>query len=91
MTTFLTVDELASRVHRSPRTIQRWARERRIPHVKLGRSTLFTEEQIAEIAAAYTREPEPTVPEHTLVNPAFNPDRPVVVSIDTKRFPTPAA
>jgi excisionase family DNA binding protein len=79
MTTFLTVYQLAERVHRSPRTIQRWARERRIPHVKLGRSTLFTEEQVAEIAAAYTREPEIVVPEHDLPNPAYREQQLVVV------------
>lgn len=79
MTTFLTVDQLAERVHRSPRTIQRWARERRIPSVKLGRSTLFTEDQVAEIAKAYTVEAVDVVPEHELVNPAYREPRMVVV------------
>jgi excisionase family DNA binding protein len=79
MTMFLTVEQMAERVHRSPRTIQRWARERRIPHVKLGRSTLFTEDQVLEIAAAYTREPVVVMPEHELPNPAYRERGPVVV------------
>lgn len=79
MTEFLTVNDLADRLHRSPRTIQRWARERRIPHVKLGRATLFTEQQVEEIAQAYTREPEIVVPEHTLLNPAYRTSQLVVV------------
>lgn len=77
MTTFHTVEELAERVHRSPRTIQRWARERRIPHVKLGRSTLFTDEQLAEIADAYTVTVSEPVIEHVLPNPHYR--GPVVV------------
>lgn len=83
MTTFLTVADLAQRLHRSPRTIQRLVRDRRIPHVKLGRATLFTEEQVAEIAAAYTRQPQITVPEHVLPNPAFQHRGPVVVPMRT--------
>jgi excisionase family DNA binding protein len=79
MTTFLTVEELATRVHKSPRTIQRWARERLIPHVKLGRATLFTEDQVAEIASAYTREPQERVADVDLPNPGFSQRRPVVV------------
>lgn len=89
MTTFLTVDDLARMVHRSPRTIQRWARERRIPHVKLGRATLFTQEQVHEIAAAYTREPEIVVPEHDLPNPAYRDNQLVVVPM--RRIPHGAA
>lgn len=79
MSMFLTTEELATRLHCSPRTIQRWARERRIPHVKLGRSTLFTEDQLAEIAKAYTREPREVIEEHTLENPRFRDHGPVVV------------
>jgi excisionase family DNA binding protein len=90
MTTFLTVDQLAQRVHRSPRTIQRWARERRIPHVKLGRATLFTEEQVTEIVAAYTVEPAEPAPEHVLPNPAYE-EKAVIVSIDPKHRQPPAA
>lgn len=89
MTTFITVTDLAARLHRSPRTIQRWARERRIPHVKLGRATLFTEEQVAEIASAYTREPELVVAEHTLPNPAYRDNELVVVPM--RRMPEGAA
>ena len=78
-THLLTVANLASRLHRTPRTIQRWARERRIPHVKIGRATLFTETQVEEIVAAYTRAPvEPSI-EHGIVNPAFRPRSAVVV------------
>lgn len=89
MTTFLTVADMAARLHRSPRTIQRWARERRIPHVRIGRATLFTEEQVVEIAAAYTREPEIVVPEHTLPNPAYRENQPIVVPM--QRLPEGAA
>lgn len=81
MTTFITVTDLAARLHRSPRTIQRWARERRIPHVKLGRATLFTEEQVAEIVRAYSREPQAEVLEHTLPNPAYVPRPPIAQEI----------
>jgi excisionase family DNA binding protein len=77
MTTFLTIEQVAERVHRSPRTVQRWCQRRMIPHVKIGRSTLITEEQLAEFADAYTREPDVVVPEHDLPNPAYR--GPVVV------------
>ena len=84
---FLTVEQLASQLHRSPRTVQRWARERRIPHVKLGRSTLFTEEQVREIATAYTRTPVEHVVEAVLPNPGFRPRGPVVVPMRRNRQP----
>ena len=79
MTIFLTVEQLAERLHRSPRTIQRLTASRRIPHIKLGSATLFTEEQVSEIAAAYTVTPHEPVPEHTLTNPAYNPRQLVVI------------
>lgn len=77
--TLLTADQVAARLHRSRRTVQRWARERRVPHVKIGRATLFTEAQVAEILAAYTRAPVEHVPDATLPNPRYLPRGPVVV------------
>lgn len=81
LTTFFTPDELVKilRDTVTVRTIQRWCRERRIPYVKIGRDLLFTAEQVAEIAEAYTVEPEQIVEEHVLPNPAYNARQAVVV------------
>lgn len=89
MTTFYTPDDLATKLHRSKRTIQRWARERRIPSVLIAGTRLFTEDQVREIASAYTIEPVEVAPEHDLLNPAYTD--PVVVSIDPKHRRSPAA
>lgn len=53
------------------RTIQKWCRERRIPHCRVGaRSIRFTAEQIKEIERAYAVEPERIVDVST-PNPRF--------------------
>lgn len=83
MTTFLTEEELAAKLRKSKRTIQRWCNERRIPFLQIGRDRLFTDAQVDEIVAAYTVEPVETVAEHELRNPAFE-QRSVVVHIDPK-------
>jgi hypothetical protein len=89
-TTFHTPDDLAAMLHRSKRTIQRWARERRIPSVLISGTRLFTSDQVQEIVAAYSIEPVDPQPEADLENPAYRESR-VVVSIDPKHRRPPAA
>jgi excisionase family DNA binding protein len=38
---FDTIDDLSRRMQCTPRTIQNWMKERRIPYVKIGRSVRF--------------------------------------------------
>ena len=49
------VDDVAALLKVSPRTVQRWCRERRVPHVRVGRGIRFTAEQLTEIESAYSR------------------------------------
>ena len=57
---WLCVDELAQILDVSPATIQRWCRERRIPHVRVGRTIRFTPDQLARIESLFVIEPAPT-------------------------------
>jgi excisionase family DNA binding protein len=49
------VTDVAALLKVSPRTVQRWCRERRVPHVRVGRGIRFTAEQLAEIESVYSR------------------------------------
>lgn len=86
----LTSEEIAATFHVTPRTIQRWARDRRIPHVRVGRRILFTQEQAEEIRAAYAIAPLEPDPAAVIPNPGFRPTA-VVVQIDERHRPNPAA
>ena len=68
----LTVDEAAAELRVTRRTIHRWARERRIPCVRLGRRILFTRAQLDEAIAAYTRHRAEPV-DVSAPNPDFEP------------------
>ncbi len=52
---FLTAQEAAKVIHLHPVTILRWAREGRIPHLRLGRKVLFPLSQLnAWLESGYT-------------------------------------
>lgn len=71
-TGWLTPHEVADQTGYTVRTIQRWCRERRIPHVRVGRLLRFTPAQLAEIEAAYTIEPDrECVSANRLRNPEY--------------------
>lgn len=76
---WLTVHDLAPILGVTTRTVHRWAAERRIPHVRIGRSVRFTPAQVDEIAAAYTVEPIAEPIETSQANPRYQPNRAVVV------------
>ena len=76
-------DYVAKQVGVSPRTVQRWARERRIPHIRIGRLVRFTDAQIKEIADTYTIHPDNTYPIHQ-PNPVYTPNQTIVVPIRRK-------
>lgn len=73
----LTVEDIANVMQVHPRTIQRWCRERRVPHIRIGRKIRFTPAQLDEIAQAYTREKD-TGGSTDVPNPVYR-ERPVVV------------
>lgn len=75
------VNDVAEFMKVTPRTVQRWCRERRVPHVRVGRSIRFTAEQLQEIEAAYTLEVREQV-DVSAPNPAF---RPYAVVVPMKR------
>lgn len=75
--TWILPADLAHTMSVSPRTIQKWCRERRIPHVRVGRVYRFTPEMVQQIADAYRVERVELVEVDT-PNPAYAP-RAVVV------------
>lgn len=89
---WLLPEDIAAIVGVTPRTIQRWCNEQRIPHWRLGRLFRFTPAQVEEIAAAYSCVPEDPAARAALVvpNPEFRPNRPVLVDIDSRRRQRPA-
>jgi len=76
---WLTPQDIAETVGHTPRTIQRWCRERRIPHVRIGRLYRFTPQQLEEIEQAYGIEASTeTVPAVKARNPAYRENITVV-------------
>lgn len=75
------VQDMARRLKVTPRTVQRWCRERRVPHVRVGRGIRFTPQQVAEIESAYRVEPRDRI-DVSASNPAF---RPYAVVVPMKR------
>lgn len=71
------VQDMARRLKVTPRTVQRWCRERRVPHVRVGRGIRFTPQQVVEIESAYRVEPRVQV-DVAASNPAFQPHAIVV-------------
>ena len=90
MSRLLTIEQIAPRFHVTPRTIQRWANERRVPHVRVGRRILFTEDQVEQIAEAYAVEPVEPDPAAAIENPDYQPTA-VVVQMDPRHRPGSAA
>lgn len=76
------VAEVAALLKVQPRTIQRWCRERRVPHVRIGRGIRFTAAQLAEIESMYQVGTQARV-DVSARNPAFA-DRIVVVPVDAR-------
>ena len=76
------VEDVAALLKVKPRTVQRWCRERRVPHVRVGRGIRFTAEQIAEIESTYRVATRPRV-DVTTRNPAFE-ERLTVIPIDAR-------
>lgn len=87
MSGWYTPEDVARLTQYTPRTIQRWCREERIPHIRVGRLYRFTQAQLDEFVTAYTREPQERV-EVDFPNPAYERSTPVVVPM---RRPHPAA
>jgi excisionase family DNA binding protein len=79
--------EVAEQFRVTPRTIQRWARDRRVPHVRIGRRILFQEAQVEQILAAYQQSVIEPAPSSTVPNPFY---RSAVVVVPMRR-PTDAA
>lgn len=71
------VQDMARRLKVTPRTVQRWCRERRVPHVRVGRGIRFTAQQLVEIEAAYRVEAQARV-DVSASNPAYQPHEVVV-------------
>lgn len=77
MNQLLTCEDIAKIIGRTPRTIQRWARDRTVPHIRIGRTIRFTQDQVDEILAAYSV--EPTTPVHAdTLNPGYHPHAVIV-------------
>lgn len=69
---WFTAEEAAEMTGVSARTLQRWARERKIPHLRIGRTLRFTHDHLAVAQSTYTTLPAPS-PVAALPNPDFHP------------------
>lgn len=77
--TLYTTDDVARMFQVDRRTIQRWAREQRIGHIRIGRRTIrFTQQQIDEALAVYQREKAEPRTDADLRNPGYAPTLTVV-------------
>lgn len=74
MNTPLTTAELAEKLGVDKRTIQRWARNRTIPHMRIGSRTIrFLPTHVEQILEAYEREVEQRRPEADVPNDTHRP------------------
>lgn len=87
MSAWLTTSQIAERMGVSTRTVQRLARDREIPHIRVRGRIHMTEQQWAELEAAYTIRKRDPRPEADLPNP----DREGIVVVPMRRRSTPAA
>lgn len=71
MRSLYSTEDVAAKFGIPRRTIQHWARNRRISHVKIGRRYFFTDEQIDEIIDAYTNHRIDEYPLCEHPNPAY--------------------
>jgi excisionase family DNA binding protein len=83
----LTTTQLANQLGFTPRTIQRWAREQRIPHLRIGRHVRFLPSQVQQIIDTYAAEPITPRPDATTPNHDYQPHIVVV----PMRHPAPPA
>ena len=65
------IADVAAYLKVSPRTVQRWCRERRVPYVRVGRGIRFTTDQLAEIESVYSRARAPSVARVDAPNPGY--------------------
>jgi excisionase family DNA binding protein len=80
---WLCPEDIARVVGHTPRTIQRWCREKRIPHMRVGRLYRFAPAQLREIEALYAVEATVEVAAANAPNPDYSPSM-VVVPIDPR-------
>jgi len=71
MNSWYDVTDVAALLKVSPRTVQRWCRERRVPHVRVGRGIRFTAEQLVEIETVYSRARALSVTSVDAPNPGY--------------------
>jgi excisionase family DNA binding protein len=81
-------EDVARIVNHSPRTIQRWCREERIRHTKVGRLYRFTQAQVDQLEARFARGPQQHI-EVDIPNPAYE-EHPTAQVLPLQR-PHPAA
>lgn len=74
----ITPAQLAHRIGMSTRTVQKKARDRDWPHMRIGRSIRFNERQVADIEAMITRSQIERRPEVSVPNPVYRPYAEVV-------------
>lgn len=73
-----TTDELATQLRVSKKTIQRWCRERRIPHIRIGGRILFRDDDIQAAIAHYHFDAQAT-DTHAIPNPHRRPSNHLMV------------
>lgn len=78
MTRPLTPRELADHLGLATRTVQKKARDRDWPHMRIGRSIRFSERQVRDIEAMIERSAIQRRPEVGVPNPVYRPFAEVV-------------
>jgi excisionase family DNA binding protein len=79
--------DLATELGVTPRTVQRWARERTVPHLRVGRTIRFLPHHVEEIIRVYEQGVLEQRPEADVPNDRF---RPYIYAVPMRR-PTDAA
>lgn len=74
----ITARQLADELGVVPRTVQRWCRDRRVPHLKIGRTIRFLPAHVEEIRRTYELGALEQRPEVDVPNPVYQPGAVVV-------------
>lgn len=74
----ITARDLAAELGVVPRTVQRWARDRRVPHLRIGRTIRFLPKHVEEIRRVYEQGVLEQRPEVDVPNPVYTPSAVVV-------------
>lgn len=74
----ITTRDLAAELGVVPRTVQRWCRDRVVPHLRIGRTIRFLPQHVEEIRRTYEQGALEQRPEVDVPNPVYQPDAQII-------------